>query len=358
MKQAFDEARRAAFEERFVGVLNAGALCLMSSIGHRLGLFDRLAELPPSTSVAIAGAAGLQERYVREWLGAMVTGGVVDYDPATRTYSLPPEHAALVTRAASPGNLAVFAQYMPLLATVEDDILDCFRKGGGVPYERYRRFHEVMAEDSGETVLPALRDHILPLVPGLTARLGEGIDVLDVGCGRGRALMLMAGWFPRSRLVGYDLSAEALGWARAEAGRQGLANLDFVERDLTSFDREADAGRFDLVTTFDAVHDQADPGAVVRGIRRSLREGGVYLAQDIKGSSEVHNNRDHPIGTLLYTVSCLHCMTVSLAQGGRGLGAMWGRETAEALFKDAGFRTVEVHELAHDVQNYYYVCWP
>ncbi len=358
MSQALDEARRAAFEDRFVGVLNAGALCLMSSIGHRSGLFDQMATMPPSTSEAVAAAAGLEERYVREWLGAMVTGGVVDYDPATRSYSLPPEHAAVLTRAASPGNLAVFAQYMPLLATIEDDILDCFRKGGGVPYERYGRFHEVMAEDSGETVLPALRDHILPLVPGLIDRLEQGIDVLDVGCGRGRALILMAGWFPKSRFVGYDLSAEAVGWARAEAERQGLANLRFVERDLTAFDREAEAGGFDLVTTFDAVHDQADPEAVVRGIRRSLRDDGVYLAQDIKGSSEVHNNRDHPIGTLLYTVSCLHCMTVSLAQGGRGLGAMWGRETAEALFKEAGFRTVEVHELAHDVQNYYYVCRP
>jgi 2-polyprenyl-3-methyl-5-hydroxy-6-metoxy-1,4-benzoquinol methylase len=330
----------------------------MSSIGRRLGLLDGMAGLPPATSSEIVAATKLQERYVREWPGAMVTGAAVDYDPATRAYGLPPDHAALLAGAASCGNLAVFTQCMPLLATVEDDILDCFRGGGGVTYERYRRFHEVMAEDSGKTVLPALKDRILPLVPGLGQRLAGGIDVLDVGCGRGRAPLLMAARFPRSRFVGYDLSPEAIGWADAEAGRRGLGNLDFVVRDLSSFDREADAGRFGLVTTFDAVHDQADPLAVVRGIRRSLSPGGIYLAQDIKGSSEVHNNRDHPIGTLLYTVSCLHCMTVSLAQGGQGLGAMWGRETAEALFQEAGFASVEVHELAHDVQSYYYICRP
>ncbi len=111
------------------------------------------------------------------------------------------------------------------------------------------------------------------------------------------------------------------------------------------------------MTTFDAVHDQARPMAVLRGIRRSLAEGGVYLCQDIKGSSHHHLDRGHPLGTLLYTISCMHCMTVSLAQDGEGLGAMWGRETAGRYFREAGFGSVEVHELPHDPQNYY-VCRP
>ena len=142
---------------------------------------------------------------MREWLGAMVAAGVVDYDVPSRSYRLPPEHAAYLTRAAEPSNFAVFAQYVPLLGSVEDDVVRCFTEGGGVPYSHYARFHEVMAEDSGQTVLPALKDHILPLVPELIERLEVGIRVLDVGCGRGRALNRMAGWFPDSRFVGLDL---------------------------------------------------------------------------------------------------------------------------------------------------------
>jgi cyclopropane fatty-acyl-phospholipid synthase-like methyltransferase len=168
----------------------------------------------------------------------------------------------------------------------------------------------------------------------------------------------MAGWFPNSRFVGLDLSEEATAFAREEAAQQGHANVAFETRDLSGFDAEAAPAAFDLVTTFDAVHDQADPYAVLRGIRRSLAPDGVYLAQDIKGSSHVHLNRDHPLGTLLYTVSCMHCMTVSLAQNGAGLGAMWGREQAEELMRAAGFGRVAVHELPHDIQNYYYVCRP
>jgi 2-polyprenyl-3-methyl-5-hydroxy-6-metoxy-1,4-benzoquinol methylase len=353
-----DQTRAAAFEGRLVEALNAGALALMISIGHRTSLFDVMAELPSATSVDIARKAELQERYVREWLGAMVAAGVVDYEASAQTYRLPPEHAAYLTRAAEPSNFAVFTQYIPLLGSVEDDVVRCFREGGGVPYTRYARFHEVMAEDSGQTVLPALKDHILPLVPGLTERLEAGIRVLDVGCGRGRALNLMAGWFPNSRFVGLDLAEEAIAFARDEAERQGHANAAFASRDLSRFDQEAEHAAFDLVTTFDAVHDQANPRAVLRGIRLSLASDGVYLAQDIKGSSHVHLNREHPVGTFLYTISCMHCMTVSLAQNGEGLGAMWGREAAEELMREAGFRSIEVHELPHDFQNYYYVCRP
>ena len=354
-----DEDRAAAFEERLVGAINDGALCLMTSIGHRTGLFATMAGLDaPATSAGIAEAAGLHERYVREWLAAMTVARVVEHDPGGATYRLPPEHAAHLTRAASPGNLAVFAQYIGLLGSVEDDVLECFREGGGVPYERYGRFHDVMAEDSGETVLPALIDDILPLVPGLGERLQAGIRVLDVGCGRGRALNLLAAHYPASTFVGYDLSAEAIDYARREAADRGNANVQFVRFDAARLGQEGESGAFDLITTFDAVHDQADPLAVVRGIRQSLVSDGVYLAQDIKGSSHVHLDLDHPLGTALYTVSCMHCMTVSLAQGGDGLGAMWGRERALALFNEAGFADVEVKELEHDPQNYYYVCRP
>ena len=167
---ALDAARMRAFEKKVVDILNAGALNLMLSVGHRTGLFDAMAGMVPTTSAEIAKKAGLQERYVREWLGAMTVSRIVDHDGKAGTYALPPEHAALITRGAPNGNLAVFAQYIPLLGTVEDDVVRCFREGGGVPYERFGRFHEVMAEDSGQTVLPALIEKILPLIPGLIGR--------------------------------------------------------------------------------------------------------------------------------------------------------------------------------------------
>jgi hypothetical protein len=205
-----DQVKAEQFAERLLDTLNGGAIALMTSIGHRTGLFDVMAGLPPSTSEQIASAADLNERYVREWLGAMVVGRVVEYDPEDGTYRLPSEHAAFLTRAASPNNMAAIAQYIPLMGSVEDGIVESFEHGGGLPYSAFPRFHEVMAEDSGQTVLPALTDHILPLVPGLTERLEEGIDVLDVGCGSGRALNLMARTFPNSRFVGYDFSEEAI----------------------------------------------------------------------------------------------------------------------------------------------------
>src|SRR5690606_35783919 len=147
---------------------------------------------------------------VREWLGAMVTGRIVDVDPATQRFSLPAEHAAVLTRQAAADNMAVFAQYVAVLGAVEDDIVECLRKGGGVPYSRFTRFHEVMAEDSGQSVLSSLETRILPLVPGLTDRLATGIRVLDAGCGRGRILIRLATLFPRSRFLGLDLSQEAI----------------------------------------------------------------------------------------------------------------------------------------------------
>ncbi|MGB0748971.1 MAG: class I SAM-dependent methyltransferase [Magnetospiraceae bacterium] len=356
--QSLDAGKQAAFEEKLVSMLNLGSLAVMVSIGHRTGLFDTMAGAGPLSSVEIADRAGLNERYVREWLGAVVTGQILEHDHATGTYWLPAEHAALVTRAATPNNLAVFAQYIPMMGTVEDDVIDCFKNGGGVPYSRYTRFHEVMAEDSGQTVLPVIESHILPLVDGLVDRLDQGIHVLDVGCGRGKAMNQLAKRFPNSTFVGVDLSADAVAFATAEAEKAGLANVSFVQGDATHLADLIEPGSFQLVTTFDAVHDQAAPRKVVAAIRTALTEDGVYLAQDIQGSSCHHGDMDHPIGPLLYSLSVTHCMTVSLAQGGDGLGTMWGREQAVALFNEAGFTDVAVNELDHDIQNYYYVCRP
>ena len=352
---SFDPAKAEAFAGTLLNVLNHGALCLMISVGHRTGLFDAMSKLPPSTSSAIATRAGLNERYVREWLGAMVTGHVVEVDPETLQFSLPAEHAAYLTRAAAADNLAVFAQYIPVLGDVEDDIVECFRKGGGVPYSRFSRFHEVMAEDSGQSVLSSLESHIIPLVPGLADRLSRGIRMLDVGCGRGRILNRLASLYPASQFVGVDLSQEAIAFATQEASDTGRANVEFRAADLSDFDQAAEEDSFDFITTFDAIHDQGKPLNVLKGIQRALKPDGVYLMQDISGTSHVHKDIEHPIGPLLYTVSCMHCMTVSLAQGGEGLGAMWGEEKTREYLGKAGFRSITKHRLAHDIQNNWYV---
>ncbi|HXY94622.1 MAG TPA: methyltransferase domain-containing protein [Acidimicrobiia bacterium] len=350
---ALDMEKVGAFGERLAGFLNGGSAALMISIGHRVGLFDAMAGLPASTSTEIADAAGLDERYVREWLGAMVTAGVVEYESSRAVYVLPPEHAALTIRAAGPNNFANVMQFIPLVAAVEEEVIDKFRHGGGVPYSSYGRFHEAMAELSGASFDANLVDVVLPLVPGIVERLDTGIDVADIGTGSGHAVNVMARAFPNSRFVGYDFSEAALSRGRAEAEAWGLSNATFEARDVATLDGSR---TFGFVTTFDAVHDQADPRAVVRGIHASLEPGAYWLCVDVRASSHVGENVDHPLGTFGYTVSCMHCMTVSLAYGGEGLGAMWGVHQAREIFAEAGFGAIEVHSIEGDPMNNYYVC--
>jgi 2-polyprenyl-3-methyl-5-hydroxy-6-metoxy-1,4-benzoquinol methylase len=340
------------FAARMVGVLNDASLALMISIGHQVELFDVMAALPPSTADEIAEAAGLQERYVREWLAAMSTGRVIDYDPQTHTYRLPAEHAACLIRASGADNLAHVMQLVPLLAGVEEPIVACFRSGGGVPYGAYPRFHQLMAEDSATVHDAALVEAIIPLVPGLTDRFRAGIEVADIGCGRGHAVNLLAAAFPNSRFTGYDFSAEAIEAARREAEGRGLENASFVLQDVTELDLQ-DA--YDFITAFDAIHDQAQPAQVLAGIAEGLRPDGVFLMVDIKASSELQENLDHPFATFLYTASTLHCMTVSLALGGVGLGTMWGEQLALTMLRGAGFADVVVKALESDLFNSYYI---
>ena len=348
----FDQAKAEAFSGRLLDVLNNGGLALMISIGHRTGLFDAMSEFPPATSKEIAQKAGLNERYVREWLGAMVTGRIVNYDPTTGKYGLPAEHAAFTTRPAGADNIAVFAQYISVLGNVEDEIVECFRKGGGVPYSKFPRFHTVMAEDSGQSVLANLESAVLPVVPGMIDRLKQGIKVLDVGCGSGRALNLMARLYPQSHFTGYDFSVEAITRATEEAQQHGSKNIEFHVFDVTMLDAHE---QFDFITAFDAIHDQAKPLEVLKGIHRALKPDGVFLMQDISGTSHVDQDTKHPIGPLLYNISGMHCMTVSLALGGEGLGAMWGVEKAEEYLRKAGFTQVDIKNLPHDFQNSYFI---
>lgn len=340
------------FAERMAALLNHAGLALMISVGHRTRLFDTMATLPPATSARIAEAANLNERYVREWLGAMVTGRIVTYDASSKTYALPRDHAECLTRTATPNNLATVTQFIAVLGSVEDRIVDCFRNGGGVAYAEFPRFHAVMAEESDQSVAMSVIDSILPLAVDTIEDLKSGIDALDIGCGRGHAVLAMAEAFPNSRFCGYDFCEEAIAHAKAQAAERGLANVRFEVRDVAKI-TETDA--FDLVTAFDSIHDQASPAIVLRNIRRALRTDGTFLMQDISGSSHVDKNADNMMAPFMYTVSCMHCMTVSLAQNGDGLGAMWGRETAQSMLRDAGFNNVTIKNLEHDILNDYYV---
>jgi 2-polyprenyl-3-methyl-5-hydroxy-6-metoxy-1,4-benzoquinol methylase len=318
---SYDEARAEAFAGGLIEKVNHGALALMISIGHRTQLFDVMAELDWDTSDGIAQKAGLNERYVREWLGAMVTGRVVEYLPANKTYRLPAEHAAYLTRSAGGDNIAQTMQWISVLGNVEDKIIDKFKHGGGVDYCEFHRFHEVMASESDHTVVNALSEKILPIVPELIDRLQSGLRVLKIGCGSGRASCRLAELFPNSTFTAYDLSEEVIGVGLQAKKERHLNNLALACHDLAQLDADQ---QYDLVLAFDVIHDQKAPALVLENVFNALAVGGTFLMQDVAASSYVEKNMDHVLGPFFYTVSTMHCMTVSLAQGGDGLGAVWG----------------------------------
>ena len=340
------------FADRLTDLSNSGLIALMVSIGHRTGLLDVMATLPAATSAEIADRAGLNERYVREWLAAMTTGRMVDHDPLEMTFTLPAEHAAHLTRAAGAGNSAVGFQLLGLLGAVEDKIVDCFWRGGGVPHSNYPRFQVICAELSWATLDAGLLEEVLPLIPGLRERLRSGIDVADVGCGFGHALNLMAEEFPASRFVGWDVSDEALTAGRAEAECKGLDNVWFEQRDAATLGvRES----FDFIMTLDTIHDQARPDLVLGGIGRAMRPGGTYLCVEVSVSSTLGDNVGLPWAAGMYALSCMHCMTVSLASGGPGLGGMWGEQLTRRLLAEAGLLVRDVKRLPSDRFNNYYI---
>jgi SAM-dependent methyltransferase len=346
-----DSARAEAFAGRTVQILNDAMLSLLLSVGHQTRLLDVMAEHSSVTSEELAQAAGLDERYVREWLAGLTVGGIVEHDPEATTYSLPPEHAACLTRIAGPGNLASFAQYTSLFGELEQQVVECFRNGGGVPYSAMPRFQALQAEESAQIHDAGLIEVTLPLVDGLVDRLRAGIDVIDIGCGHGHAANLIADSFPASRVTGIDISADGVRAAGAEAKRLQLTNARFELRDALELEPRA----YDLVTAFDVIHDLPRPAETLQAIHAALRDEGIFLMVDIAASSHVHENVEHPLGPSLYTASIFHCMTVSLANDGPGLGTMWGEQTARRLLDGAGFRDVEVRRVETDFLNSYYI---
>jgi 2-polyprenyl-3-methyl-5-hydroxy-6-metoxy-1,4-benzoquinol methylase len=333
------------YASRIGRTLNNGFVTLLISIGHRTGLFDAMAALPPSTSNDVAVAAGLTERYVREWLAAMTAARIVHYDVRTGTYFLPIEYAAVLTRGAGNANLASVAEILALLADVEDLVVAGFHSGGGVMPEAYERVHALLAADKRQFVDEDYVRAMLDLVPGAEQRLAAGACVLDAGCGDGALLTVLARMFPRSGFRGYDISHRAIDEANERTVEAGLHNLEFAVGDVASLDEPRS---YDLVLALESMHEQAFPRLALRNIASALKRDGAFLMQEVAASSHLARNADNPYAPMLYAMSLLHSVPVALAQDGEALGRMWGSERAAQMLQEAGFTKIAFHSLASD----------
>jgi SAM-dependent methyltransferase len=343
-----DEGRVGAFAERLFDLYTSGLLTLMIDLGRRTGLFAALAA-SPGTSAALASRAGLEERYVRECLGALTTAGIVDYAPADGmpdggVYTLPPEHAVCLTGGGAT-DLAPMSAIVTLLAKQVGPLAQVFRDGGGIPYEEYRPEFTTVMDGMSRGLFDGQLIGGIVEPAGLAPTLTAGAAVADIGCGTGHSTNLLARAYPRSTFVGYDLAGEALEHGRAEAAGWGLGNVRFEPLDLV--DLPADPP-LDAVFAFDVVHDQADPATVLSRVHGALRPGGVFVMMDTKASSRLEDNVGNPFAPLLYAVSTLHCLTVSLARDGAGLGTAWGEQTARRMLAEAGFADVTVRDVPDD----------
>lgn len=355
---------RQLFSEKMIQILNQGALNLAMGLGYRMGLFDAMDALKaPSPVSVISKAAGLNARYVLEWLGVMATGGIVilsrDSDGQDLFY-LPKAHADVITRRSGNANLGVYTQEIPLLtASVYDAVADGFRTGQGISYDHYPRFQRFMGQLADAKHNQVLVDLFLPSVEKgkMVEKLKRGISVCDLGCAEGVALILMAEAFPNSRFVGLDISEAILEKAEVNARAKGLRNITFLKEDAALLeDQRLLHKTFDYVTAFDAIHDQTRPLEALKGVFAILKDGGVFSMVDIAAASELSRNMDHPMGMFLYTVSLMHCMPVGLMDGGAGLGMMWGREKAVSMLKKSGFDQVSVEEIPEDPFNLHFFC--
>ncbi len=345
-------------------VLNYGAVNLAMGIGYRTRLFDVMDTFDsPVTAAVISEKAGLNNRYVTEWLGIMVCGEIVDLiadESNEDRFFLPKAHGDLLTRRAGSSNLGVYTQEIPLLTTCAmEAVVDGFHTGEGVDYEHYPTFQNFMTQLADAKHNRVLVEVFLPSVAdGLVMRkLKSGIRVCDLGCGEGLAVMRMAAAFPESEFVGIDVSEAVIRKADASAEKQGISNVRFIQLDAATLteNRRLEA-YFDYVTAFDAIHDQKRPLDVLKGIYALLKPEGLFSMVDIAAGSLLSENRSHPMGAFLYTVSLMHCMPVGLAEGGAGLGMMWGRQRAKKMLQTAGFQNVLIEEIPGDSFNDHFLC--
>ncbi|WP_320174315.1 class I SAM-dependent methyltransferase [Maridesulfovibrio sp.] len=350
------------FSNKMCDILNYGALNLAMGIGYEAGLFEVLANMDtPSSCSVIAEEGGVSERYLREWLGVMVCGGIVEIHTDAQgqeLFELPEEYVSFLCRSGGNSNLGVYTQEIPLLTDcAREGVLEGVKSGAGIPYERYPRFYSFMEQLADAKHRDVLVQTFLPSVLGgeIVRRMKKGISVCDIGCAEGVALEVMAQVFPASQFTGIDISEDSLNNGRNRVAQLGLKNITFQLQDAAGGD--IDSVRFDYITAFDSIHDQTRPFEALCNIHKMLKPGGVFSMIDIKASSSVGENMDHPMGAFLYTVSLMHCMPVGLVDGGTGLGMMWGREKAVSMCREAGFSRVEVNDIPEDGFNSHYLCF-
>ncbi|HJS71102.1 MAG TPA: methyltransferase domain-containing protein [Acidimicrobiia bacterium] len=327
-----DRDRIAAFLDRFVGYASGATTIGLLAVADRSGLLAWLGEHHTGTVEEIAHGARLDARYTREILSGLAAAGAIAYDAETQVFTLPPEHALFLADSASPYYMGGWMDMIPAVMSQVDAVARATEDGGGVHFQEFGdRIIQGIDRGNSPSQEAFLISRWLPAVPGLVERLETGSRVADVGCGTGTAAILMARSFPETQVSGFDVSEESLDIARARA--VDVPNVEFQRHGADEIPVEPP---FDLITTFDVIHDLADPLAGLVRIREALAGDGRYLMMEPNVSSHLENNLTDR-GALLYGVSTLHCMTQSLAVGGEGLGAAWGRELAENYAREAGF---------------------
>ena len=332
-----DQAKTEAFLGRVLSDTSGMTTTILASIGDRFGLFQDLAQAA-ATSAELASRAGINERYAREWLSGMASAGYVEYDPASRRFTLPAEHIPVLAQENGPMFFGGIHQMLCGMIGPFNQLIQAFQHGGGVPQSAYdnnmwdglERFTAGWFEN---LLIPVW----LPAMPEVQAKLERGALMADVGCGRGKALIKLAQAFPHSRYVGYDIFEPTIVQARAHAQAAGVADLvRFEHRDVSAGLPE----QYDVITTFDVVHDAVDPRGLLRAIQQALRLDGRYVCLDMNCSEKLEENAG-PLKSLLYGFSMLYCMTTSLAGHGEGLGTVGLPEaTLRELCMEAGFSSI------------------
>ena len=311
-------------------------------VGDRLGLFRAMAGAGPLTSEELAAKTALNERYVREWLRAMVAAEYIDYDPESRKYFMNEEQEFVLGNEDSPMFVGGVFHFTAPSVCNTPRILDAFRNGGGISYaEIGDEIPEAIERFFRPGYVHFLVKDWLSTVPGLTARLARGTDIADVGCGCGQSTIAMAKAFPSSKVLGIDFHGPSIERARRLAATHSLANVEFLQAPAHEIPKDR---RYGLICSFDCIHDMVDPRATLRAIRDALADDGVYIWSEPNASAHAHENRN-PIGKVFHAISPLHCMTVSLAHDGEGLGTVIGEEGARALASEVGFSGFERLEI-------------
>jgi SAM-dependent methyltransferase len=330
-----DGDRLMAFVLRTVDEVGATLGTALAVMGDRLGLYRAMAGAGPLTSEDVAARAGIGERYAREWLNAQAAGGVVEYDPATARYELPPEHAVALTDPGSPAYLPGFFQ-LALGAVLDSPrVTEAVRAGEGVGWGEHT--HDVL-EGCERFFRPGYDANLLtswlPALDGVTATLEAGARVADVGCGHGASTILMARAFPRSTFVGSDNHAGSIETARARAAEAGVG--DRIRFEVAPA-HEITGDGFDLVTTFDCLHDMGDPTGAAARVRRALAPGGTWMIVEPFAGDRVEENLT-PVGRAYYSFSTLLCTPSALSQGdGTALGAQAGEARIRDVVTAGGF---------------------